>query len=192
MNFQTTSMAISAAIFFDRDDTIIENVPYNGDPAKVVLMPGVREALDKLQKASFILFIVSNQSGVGRGMITMEDVKRVNERMIELLGKPFFKNIYSSYAAPNDPNDLTRKPSPYFLKLAEKEYSLDLTQSWMIGDRLADIECAKNAGCKSILLPSGQDKPEERARAEKMTTHTANSILEAAEWILASHPHSFQ
>ena len=184
MFLSKNKIQLQRAVFFDRDDTLIENVPYNGDPEKVKLIVGARDALEALQHAGFLLFVVSNQSGVARGLITAEDVERVNQRMLELLGKNFFQAIYNSYALPNDPKDVTRKPSPYFLKLAADEYSLDLSHSWLIGDRAADVECAKNAGCRAVLLPSDQDDPAERKRAERKTDLKAGSILEAAQWVL--------
>lgn len=169
-------------MFFDRDDTIIYNVPYNGDPAKVRLIPGVVECLEKLRKAGFELFIASNQSGVGRGLITKDQVKAVNDEMVRQLGKPFFKKIYSCYSAPEDPYADRRKPSPLMLFEARDEFGVDLEKSFMVGDRLADVECGLNAGCHTVLLKVHQN--EETENAEKKAHFTANNLAEAVDWIL--------
>ncbi|NBT89638.1 MAG: HAD-IIIA family hydrolase, partial [Verrucomicrobia bacterium] len=92
-----------AAVFLDRDDTLIENIPYLGDPSQVRLMPGAAEACQTLHRAGFLLFIVSNQSGVGRGLITKEQVRAVDQRMESLLGKPgIISGYYHCFAAPGD------------------------------------------------------------------------------------------
>ncbi|MFZ5806520.1 MAG: D-glycero-alpha-D-manno-heptose-1,7-bisphosphate 7-phosphatase [Verrucomicrobiota bacterium] len=170
------------AVFFDRDDTIIYNVPHNGDPSKVRLMPDARECLEKLQQAGFELFIVSNQSAVGRGWITKEQVDAVNAEMLQQLGKPFFKKIYLCYSAPEDPYAERRKPSPAMILEARNEFSIDLTQSFIVGDRLADVECGLNAGCRSVLI--ALEENDETQEARKRAHFTAKTLAEATDWIL--------
>ncbi|NCW26725.1 MAG: HAD-IIIA family hydrolase, partial [Verrucomicrobia bacterium] len=99
-----------ASVFLDRDDTIIENVPYLGDPEKVRLLPGAKEAIHQLYHRGLPLIVVSNQSGVGRGFITKEQVRSVDARMEHLLGIPFL-DYRHCFAAPGDPYDERRKPS---------------------------------------------------------------------------------
>lgn len=176
-------METKRAVFFDRDDTIIKNVPYNGDPSKVELLPSASPSLEKLVAAGFDLFIVSNQSGVGRGYITIENVHAVNEEMIRQLGKNFFTHIYNCYGAPGTPDGETRKPSPHMLLEAAKSHHIDLSKSYMVGDRLSDIECGINAGCKSLLLLGAGHKDEDVARQK--ADFTANSLQKITEWILA-------
>lgn len=172
------------AVFFDRDDTLMRNVPYLGDPSKVQLFPGVSDALDKLDHAGFALVIVSNQSGVGRGLITIEQVALVTEEMQRQLGDSYFTGIYNCYAAPGQPGDDIRKPSPALLQQAALAHDLDLKKSFMVGDRLSDILCGKNAGCKSVLVLTGPSSPE-REVARDEADFVASDLIEASEWIVA-------
>ncbi|MES2310433.1 MAG: HAD family hydrolase [Verrucomicrobiota bacterium] len=172
------------AVFFDRDDTLIKNVPYLGDPSQVRLMPHARESLDRLQKKGYLLFIVSNQSGVGRGYITRDQVASVNEEMLRQLGSSYFKKIYSAFSAPGDSLDDGRKPNPKLVLEAAAEYDIDLSQSYLIGDRLSDIQCAENAGCQSILLMTG-DYHDEKSDASSSAHHVAHTLEEATNWILS-------
>ena len=172
------------AIFFDRDDTIIRNVPYLGDPRLVELLPGATETLKKLQAAGYLLFIISNQSGVGRGLITRDQVDQVNREMIRQLGEPFFTSIYNSYASPEDPYCDDRKPSPLLVFQARDEHKLDLKNSFFVGDKLIDVQCAHNAGCHSVLVLTGtHDLREEREQAAQEAEFAAKTLLEATAWI---------
>jgi len=175
------------AVFFDRDDTLIRNVPYNGDPGRVELLPGARAALHDLQQAGFNLFIISNQSGVGRGLITPEDVEAVNREMVRQLGADFFDGIYLCFAAPDQPDNNCRKPNPGMVWQARDDHDLDLERSFFIGDKLIDIQCGRNAGCHSVLLYNPQDDPERRASALAAADFAASTLPEAARWIIATH-----
>lgn len=173
-----------AAVFLDRDDTLIENVPYLGDPKKVVLLPGAQEAMATLHQASFPLLVVSNQSGVGRGLISKEQVAAVDSRMIELLGIPkIFSGFFHCYAAPTDPYDDRRKPSPRMLQEAAVLHHLDLGRSFMVGNRPSDIQAGKTAGCQTVFLTLRID-PEEKEEATQLATFTAKDWASAAQWIL--------
>jgi len=176
---------MSSAIFFDRDDTVIHNVPYNGDPKKVVLMPKAREALELLHGKGLSLFIASNQSGVGRGYITPEDVDNVNREMERQLGKDYFRENLNCYATDVEESPL-RKPAPGMLQDAATRFGLDLKKSFMVGDRLSDIQCGLAAGCKTVLVLGGTYVEEVEA-ARKIATHTASDLLAAARWILENH-----
>lgn len=171
------------AVFFDRDDTLMRNVPYLGDPSKVQIFPGVPDALDTLRHAGFELVIVSNQSGVGRGLITIEQVALVNSELFTQLGDSYFLGIYNCYAAPGQPGEETRKPSPLLLQQAASAHDLNLKKSFMIGDRLSDVLCGKNAGCKSVLVLTGPSSPE-REVARNEADYVAADLIEAAQWIL--------
>lgn len=161
----------------------MRNVPYLGDPSKVQLFPGVADALENLRHAGFELVIVSNQSGVGRGLITIEQVALVNEELHRQLGDSFFTGIYNCYAAPGQPGEETRKPSPLLLQQASVAHGLDLKKSFMVGDRLSDVLCGKNAGCKSVLVLTGPSSPE-REVARNEADYVAADLIEAAEWIV--------
>jgi D-glycero-D-manno-heptose 1,7-bisphosphate phosphatase len=145
------------AVFLDRDGTINEEKEYLSDPAKLVLFPGAGPALRRLMDAGFLLFIVTNQSGIGRGLYTLDDMHRVNARLCELLAADGvrFAKIYYSPESPDQPSR-GRKPSPQFLFDARDEFGLDLAQCYMVGDKLIDLECGWNAGVrKSILVRTG-------------------------------------
>src|SRR5207245_585740 len=180
---------MNRAVFLDRDGTIIEEKEYLKDPAGVVLFPGAAHALKRLRDAGFKLFIVSNQSGAGRGYFTLADVERVNQRLVDLLGRADVRleKIYIAPEAPDQPSR-GRKPSPQFLFDARAEFGIDLSQSYMIGDKLIDLECGWNAGVKkSILVRTGYGAEYQRVHAEKLgQANVVNSLAAAADWILAS------
>ncbi len=175
---------MNRAVFLDRDGTIIEEKDYLRDPDQVVIFPGAAQALKRLADAGFKLVIVSNQSGVGRGYFTMADVERVNQRLVTLLVRDSvrFEKIYLALEAPEQPSR-GRKPSPQFLFDARDEFGIDLSQSYMIGDKLIDLECGWNAGVKkSILVRTGYGAEYERVHAQKLNqAHVVNSLAEAAE-----------
>ena len=179
------------AVFLDRDGTIIEEKNYLCRPEDVVLFPGVGKALNRLRIAGFKLFIVSNQSGVGRGYFTMEDVEKVNQRLLAELqpdGVEFDK-IYIAPEAPGTPSR-ARKPSPQFVLDAQEEFDLDLSQCYMIGDKLIDLECGWNAGVKAcFLVRTGYGAQFERESTDKLArASVVDDLAAAADLILARHP----
>ncbi len=178
---------MNRAVFLDRDGTLIAEVNYLSRPDQVQVFPATRTGLKKLGDAGFRLFIVSNQSGVGRGFFTMDDVAKVNGRLRDELARDGV-HIEKIYIAPEKPEDPSygRKPSPQFVFDARDEFGLDLSQSFMIGDKLIDLECGWNAGVrKSILVRTGygagfeRDLPGALARAV-----IVNDLDQAADWIL--------
>jgi D-glycero-D-manno-heptose 1,7-bisphosphate phosphatase len=176
---------MNRAVFLDRDGTIIEDKDYLSDPDEVVLFSGAAAALKRLQDAGFKLFIVSNQSGVGRGYFTMADVECVNRRLMQLLAKRGVR-IEKIYVAPEAPERPSRgrKPSPQFLFDARDEFGVDLAQSYMIGDKLTDLECGWNAGVKqSILVRTGYG-----AKVIPKGGEIVNDLPAAAQWILNPRP----
>jgi D-glycero-D-manno-heptose 1,7-bisphosphate phosphatase len=177
------------AIFFDRDGTLIEDRDYLSRLEEVVIFPGVPEALRRLQDAGFLLFLVTNQSGVGRGYFTMEAVQKVHahlEKEFAATGVKFTA-IYVAPEAPDQPAR-GRKPSPLFLFQARDEFGVDLGQSYIVGDKLSDLECGSNAGTRcSILVRTGygaklekEDKSRERLKAAVVV----DNLSAAADWIL--------
>jgi len=178
---------INRAVFLDRDGTIIEERNYLCRVEEVAIFPGAGEALGRLQQAGFKLFIVSNQSGVGRGYFTLAEVEKVNEHLLQELGREQvrFEKIYIAPEAPDAPSR-GRKPSPQFLLDARDEFGVDLAQSYMIGDKLIDLECGWNAGVKKCLLVrTGYGAELERGAPEKLQEAvTVDDLDAAAEWIL--------
>ena len=179
---------MNRAVFLDRDGTIIEERNYLRRVEDVTIFPGAGRALGRLQQAGFKLFIVSNQSGVGRGYFTLADVEKVNEHLMQELGREQvrFEKIYIAPEAPDAPSR-GRKPSPQFLLDARDEFDVDLAQSYMIGDKLIDLECGWNAGVKKCLLVrTGYGAELERASADKLgAAAVVDDLSAAAEWILA-------
>ncbi len=145
-------------LVLDRDGTIIEHVPYLCDPAGVVLLPGVREALRKAQAAGVDLFVHSNQSGVGRGMFGLDAVDACNRRMIELLdlGERPFVRICIAPEAPKDPA-IYRKPSPRFAQELLRDFGFATHNLAYVGDRGSDIETAARAGIRGLGVATGLD-----------------------------------
>lgn len=156
------------AVIFDRDGTLVVDVPYNGDPDAIVLIPGVDAALARLRAAGIPLGVVSNQSGVARGMITIEQVEAVNRRIDELLG-PFQAWEY----CPHGPDDACecRKPKPKMILDAARAMGVDPSCCVVVGDKPSDVEAARNAGARPIFVDD------------------AYGVVEAIESILASNPH---
>ena len=145
------------AVFLDRDGTLVIEKNYLSRPEDVVFFPGAAAALRRLLEAGFVLIIVTNQSGIGRGYYTLEDMHRVNQRVTDELEREGvrFAKIYFAPEAPERPSR-GRKPSPQFLFDARDEFGIDLAQSYMVGDKLLDLECGWNAGVKrSFLVRTG-------------------------------------
>jgi D-glycero-D-manno-heptose 1,7-bisphosphate phosphatase len=178
---------VKRAVFLDRDGVLIEEKNYLHRVEDVVFIPGVGLALKRLRDAGFKLFIVSNQSGVGRGYFTLADVESVNAHLQRELARHGVRldKIYIAPEAPDQPSR-GRKPSPQFLFDARDEFGLDLARSYVIGDKLIDLECGWNAGVKkSILVRTGYGAELERASADKLgQAVVVNDLAAAAAFIL--------
>lgn len=181
----------SAAVFLDRDGTLNEDPGYIGDPEKVILFPETAEALCLLKNVlGFKLIVISNQSGIARGLISADAVELVNHRINQLL-LPNQVQIDAFYYCPYHPDYSTdeececRKPSPQLVQRAAQDLDIDLQRSFFIGDSIGDIECAKNAGVKGILVLTGygNDTFSILQKQNNITTFVADNILEAAKFI---------
>ena len=152
-------------MLLDRDGTLVVDVPYNGDPEKVQLMPGARQALERLREAGIPTALVSNQSGIARGSLSREQVDAVNARMEELLGPVGPKAI-----CPHGPEDgcACRKPRPGLVLQAADALGVDPSRCVMIGDIGADVEAAKAAGARGILVPTPTTRREEVEAADEV------------------------
>jgi D-glycero-D-manno-heptose 1,7-bisphosphate phosphatase len=180
-------MKARRAIFVDRDGTLIQEKHYLHKPEEVQFFSGAIQALKKAVDNGFVIVMVTNQSGVGRGYFTMDDVERVHEHLSREMAMQdvSFVKVYVAPEAPDAPSR-GRKPSPQFLFDARDEYDLDLAQSYMIGDKLIDLECGWNAGVlKSILVRTGYGAKLEKAEPEKLARAMVVDDLKAAvDWIL--------
>ena len=179
---------MNRAVFLDRDGTLIVEKNYLSKPEDVTILRDAPAALKRLQDAGFKLFIVSNQSGVGRGYFTLADIKRVNGHICDLFGREgvHFQKIYVAPEAPDQPSR-GRKPSPQFLFDARDEFALDLSASFMVGDKLIDLECGWNGGVKkSILVRTGYGAELENSSASSLSSAVVvNDLAAAADWILS-------
>ncbi len=177
------------AVFLDRDGTLNVEAVYLSDPAKLVIFPGAGAALRRLMDAGYLLIIVTNQSGIGRGYYTEADMHAVNARLTAELarGGVRFEEIYFAPEAPEAPSR-GRKPSPQFLFDARDRFGIDLAQSFMIGDKLLDLECGWNAGVKaSLLVRTGYGATVEKNDAAKIgRAVVVDDLPAAAAWIVDS------
>jgi D-glycero-D-manno-heptose 1,7-bisphosphate phosphatase len=172
-------VATRPAVFVDRDGTLMEEVHYCNDPANVRIIPGAGAALRELRSAGYVTVLVTNQSGIGRGIITRAQYESVHLRLIELLGENTIDRAYMC-ADPNGQPSTHRKPSPGMLLEAAADLSLDLGSSWIIGDKALDIECGINAGVAGVLVKTGYG----HSVGECGAKFVAQDIVDAAHWIL--------
>jgi histidinol-phosphate phosphatase family protein len=154
------------AVFFDRDNTLIANDGYLGDPSQVILISGAADAIARVRALGYAVVVVSNQSGVARGLFGIDAVRVVNERMNAMLLAANPKAIVDRHEfCPYHPEAVVeayrqdsplRKPQPGMLLAAAKALELDLSRSWIIGDAPRDIQAGKSAGCRAILFSDPQ------------------------------------
>ena len=187
---------MNRAVFLDRDGTIIVEKGYLSDPDQVEWIEGALAGLKKLCGAGFLLFIVTNQSGVGRGFYTEREMRSVNQKIVNLAAEAgvAFGKIYSATEAPEMPS-YGRKPSPQFLLDAGRDYRVSLAHSYMIGDKLSDLQCGWNAGVrKSILVKTGYgQKLLQQRNIDLSRAGIAENLNAAADWILQNaQPPEFQ
>ncbi len=180
------------AIFLDRDGTINHDPGYIKDPSEIIILDGVSEGLKKLkEKFGFKIIVVSNQAGVSKGLMTREDVEAVNLRVNQLLqyeGASVDAFYYCPYHPDFDPPEKTicRKPSPFMIVQAAEEYEIDLSNSYMVGDKASDVECGLNANVKSILI-SGQNLEKEISTLHnlgKKPNFVAANFIQACDYII--------
>jgi D-glycero-D-manno-heptose 1,7-bisphosphate phosphatase len=148
------SDALSPTVFIDRDDTIMADCGYCSDPKDVKVFPGVPEALRRLKSNGFKLIIITNQSGIGRGFFTVEQYRAVEAEVLRQLGNGL---IEATYFCPDVPGQQSthRKPAPGMIIDAARDHQIDLSHSFLIGDKEIDVECAHNAGVRAIRVRTG-------------------------------------
>ncbi|GAA4931922.1 hypothetical protein GCM10023237_62640 [Streptomyces coeruleoprunus] len=157
---------LPGAVLFDRDDTLIVDVPYNGDPRRVRLMPGAREAVRLLRAHRIPIGVVSNQSGIGRGLLTEAAVLEVNARVEVLLGTGLDTWVH----CPHTPQDgcACRKPAPGLVVEAARRLGVTPEQCVVIGDIGSDMGAARAAGARAVLVPTTRTLPAEVASAPQV------------------------
>jgi len=178
-------MTNQRAVFLDRDGVLIEDTNYVGHVDEVKLIASAPQALRRLHDAGFLLFVVTNQSGVARGYFTREQVDEIHALLNGYFAKAGVA-LDRYYICPHHPEDNCdcRKPKPKFLFDAAREYSIDLARSYMIGDRVTDVRCGQNAGTRSVLVLTGGGR-EAQAKGEITPDYVAADVGAAVDWILA-------
>ncbi len=174
------------AVFIDRDGTLIEDTGFVRDAAKVeALLPGASAAIRRLNEAGLAVVVITNQSGIARGLLTRQDFEAVQERLVELLGSEGAQ-LDATYMCPHHPDVdgpcLCRKPGSALFRQAADEMSLDLSRSFYVGDRWRDVAVTAEVGGSAILVGAG---PAEREMAPREVPDVAN-LAQAVDRILAS------
>lgn len=181
------------AVFFDRDGTLIEDMNYLRDPAGIKLMPGAVESVKKLREAGYRIIVITNQSGIARGMFTEETLEAIHGRMRKMFAEqgavidaiyycPFLDGPEATVEKYRCDSDL-RKPRPGMFLKAAKECNIDLSASWAIGDSDRDSQAGKAAGCRTIqMVPNARD------RQGRPADSCVGSLSEALEHILRAEP----
>ena len=177
------------AVFFDRDGTLIHEKPgvYLSDPAKVRPYKSVPAALKLLQKAGYRFFIVSNQSGIGRGYFTEKEVNAVHARLQQLLRPAKFEEIVFCPHAPNEACKC-RKPQPQMGNYLIKKYHIDPARSFMIGDKKADVEFGRAVGFRTVLVTTANGKHHVQKYPDLHPDKIATNLLNAARFIIKQEP----
>ena len=183
------------AVFLDRDGTISVEIGYIDNPADLELYPFSGEALSQLRNMGFKLIVVTNQSGVARGKFTESQVHEVNNMLRRLLQEKEV-TLDEIYHCPHIPGGevaeygiecLCRKPGTDMLMRAKSKYNINLNKSYMVGDKISDVDCGRNAGTKSILVRTGFGVEQEKLLQDRLPNEQpdfiAESLNEAVEWI---------
>lgn len=161
------------AVLFDRDGTLVVDVPYNGDPRKVQPFPAARKVLDDVRSRGLATGVLSNQSGIARGILTGRQVESVNARVEELLG-PFDVWEVCPHAAADGCS--CRKPAPGMIRSACRRLGIDPAEAAFIGDIGSDIEAARAAGARGVLVPTPFTRAEEVAAAPEVALDLAQAV----------------
>lgn len=182
---------MNKAIFIDKDGTLIEDIPYNVDPARIRFADGATDGLRKLKDRGYLLIMVSNQSGIAHGYFAEDALQKLKDelqRILTVSGIPFDAFFF----CPHHPDGKVkaysricecRKPKPGMLLNAAQRFDIDPAASWMIGDILNDVEAGNQAGCKTILIDNGNET-EWVLSGKRKPTFTALNLKEAAELII--------
>lgn len=180
------------AVFLDKDGTLVDDIAYNVDPRRITLCNGAGAALRLLARLDYRFFVVSNQDGVAHGHFAESALEAVRHRLADLLFREQLA-LEGFYYCPHHPDGkvqgyslacLCRKPMPGMLLSAAREHNIDLHASWMIGDILHDIEAGNRAGCRTVLIDSGNET-EWRLGAYRLPTRVVTDIYAAAVVIAA-------
>lgn len=156
---------LKKAFFLDRDDTIIKDYGYLNDPLKVELLEGVPEALKHIQQQGYLLIVITNQSGLTRGLVQFDNLQIIHQRISDQLALKGVK-INGYYSAPYEHDHPRRKPGSKLLIEAANDWGIDLKSSWMAGDKWRDLESGLKVGCKTLLV---NEAPNQKPLLQNLT-----------------------
>lgn len=173
-----------AAVFFDRDGTLIHDASYLSRPDQVELLAGAADAIRALSAGGFLTVLITNQSGIGRGYFSPDEYARVHARMNELLAAAGAR-LDAAYHCPHTEQDQCecRKPGVALFERAARDHDIDFASSWCIGDRWRDVAPAQTLGASGLLVPSPATTPEDLMRAREADL-LASSLDEAVRRVL--------
>lgn len=183
-------MTLKPAVFLDRDGVINQDSPdFIKTTDELSIFDYAPAAGARLYSAGFLIVIITNQSGIGRGLITLENLQRMNEKVEEAF-EDAGARVEAIYHCPHLPEDgcACRKPSPVMVLTAAREHNIDLTASYFVGDKPADIICGAAAGCKTILTLSGKSTGYRPDCFPEQPDYIARDLDAAVGWILESCP----
>jgi D-glycero-D-manno-heptose 1,7-bisphosphate phosphatase len=175
----TSISAELPAVFIDRDGTIMHDADYCSDPKQVQIFDGATAALRRLKDAGYKIIVITNQSGIGRGFFSEKQYRAVESEVLRQLGNNLIDATYFCPDAPGKPSKC-RKPEPGMVLEAVRDHDVDLSRSFLIGDKEIDAECAHNAGVRAIRVRTGFDKMTDASCADWV----AEDLAAAAEIIL--------
>jgi D-glycero-D-manno-heptose 1,7-bisphosphate phosphatase len=182
---------LPAAVFLDRDGTVIEDAHYIKSPARVKLLPGAAAAVRRLNDAEVIVIVVTNQSGIGRGLITVEDYEAVRARFHALLAQEGAR-IDGTYYCPDVPGDDRaggcRKPAAKMFEQAIQDFRLDPSMVVFIGDRWRDVAASTKLGGRAIMISSPMTTDDDRRQARAHKIETAASLADAVDLLFGLTP----
>jgi len=164
------------AVFLDRDGTLMEEADYCRDPERVHVFDGISSALIRLKQAGFKLFLITNQSGIGRGILTLADFDSVQKEFFRQLGAGLIDGVYFAPESPDQPST-RRKPAPGMLLEAAGKHHIDLQASWTIGDKASDIEAGRAAGTRTILVLTGYGAQQASGCNPEFTVKDVNAAV---------------
>lgn len=172
------------AVFLDRDGTILTERGYLADPRKMVFYPNIFGPLKNLRKRGYKLIVITNQSGIARGYFTLAMFNKINAKFNSVMAK-HGALIERVYFCPHGPNDGCgcRKPKTLLMKRAARDFGIDLTSSFVVGDQTRDVQMARRAGARGILVLTGAGRSV-RKEAEPVASKVTANLSGACRWIL--------
>lgn len=181
------SIPPGTAVFVDRDGTLNHDSGYITSPGQLVLFPGVPEAIARLNQLGAMVIMVTNQSAIGRGMMTMEDLENIHARLAALI-RPYGASIDGIFSCPHHPRDGCgcRKPNTGLIKQAVDRFSLDLSQCYLVGDKRSDLEVAQKVAVPGVLVmtsPYSAGAVQARDEGQVAIEYVAETFAQAVVWI---------